>query len=80
MLSELFDEEALCERYYIAIKKQAREEGFKEGFREGIKEGREEALKDIVCRMLSIGKMSAEEIADATGFTLDKINKIAAQM
>lgn len=42
----------------------------------GQREGRKEAKKEIVCRMLSAGKYSLEEIAEYSGLSIDEVKQL----
>ena len=71
MMSELFDEQAQREAYNAAMKKEFKAKGKAEGKTEG--------KLDVALNLLSLGKLSIEDIAKVTGFTLERIKELAAQ-
>lgn len=87
MMSELFDEQAQREAYDEAIKKQMIEMGEKIGEQRGEQRGKQigekigeqKKMLDIALNLLALGTVSKEDIAKATGFTLEKIKELAAQ-
>jgi len=58
------------------VKEIARTEGRAEGRAEGEAKGRADAKREMVRILKSMGKMTIDEIAAATGFTTDEISKI----
>ena len=94
MMSELFDEQAQRNDYNIArdeqVRAEGRAEGKAEGRAEGITEGRakgraegkaegkNEGKLDVALNLLALGTISKEDIAAATGFTLERIKELAA--
>ncbi|TAH28215.1 MAG: hypothetical protein EAZ06_10810, partial [Cytophagales bacterium] len=58
-------------RIEMAVLETAKEEGFQEGFKEGFKKSIKEIAKN--CKKLGI---STENIAKATGLTIDEIEKL----
>ena len=87
MMSELFDEQAQRNDYNIARDEQVRiaslaegkAEGRVEGRAEGRAEGKNEGKIDVALNLLALGTISKEDIAAATGFTLERIKELATQ-
>lgn len=50
-----------------------------EGLKEGLKEGRNEQAMEIARRLVRLGKMSLEEIADCSGLTVFEVETIAGE-
>lgn len=75
MMSELFDEEAQRNDYNIARDEQVRVESLARGKAEGKNEGK----LDVALNLLALGTISIEDIAAATGFTLERIKELATQ-
>ena len=57
--------------------KESRNEGRNEGISEGISEGIEENKIDTTVGLLSLGKLSLEEISKVTKFSIERIKEIA---
>ncbi|OAD21339.1 hypothetical protein THIOM_002898 [Candidatus Thiomargarita nelsonii] len=55
------------------------EEGQKTALEKGREEGRKEALEEAARNFLAIGSLSAEQIASATGLTLERVKALSAQ-
>ncbi len=51
-------------------------EGREKGLEEGRNKGREEGQKLVAQRMLAIGKLTLEEIAECAGLTLDEVKRL----
>ncbi|MBQ3655573.1 MAG: Rpn family recombination-promoting nuclease/putative transposase [Bacteroidales bacterium] len=54
----------------------ARSEGEKLGIEKGIEQGRADAMREMALTLKSLGKMTIEEIAVATGLSPDELTKI----
>jgi len=55
---------------------EGRNKGREEGREKGREEGREEGQKLVAQRMLAIGKLTLEEIAECAGLTLDEVKRL----
>ena len=53
-------------------------EGHLEGMREGMREGRSEAERSIAENLVASGLLTLEQIAAATGLSLEEVRQIAA--
>ncbi|OAD23644.1 hypothetical protein THIOM_000519 [Candidatus Thiomargarita nelsonii] len=73
--AKMFDEYGLEEVKREKIK-EYREEGRKEGRKEGREEGREEAREESARNLLSLGVLTEEQIAQATGLTLERVKAL----
>ena len=71
-------EDALAEGIEIG-RKDGIEIGRKDGIEIGRKDGIEKGKLETAINLLSLGVISKENIAKATGFTIEKIKEIAAQ-
>ena len=71
------------QRAFAELKEDAREDGRKEGRKEGRREGRKEGLEEgkleTALNLLAMGIISKEDIAKATGFTIERIKELAVQ-
>ena len=71
------------ERTLAELKQDAREDGIAEGIKRGLAEGLEKGLEkgkiETALNLLSLGVISKEDIAKATGFTLERIKELAGQ-
>ena len=60
---------------------KARQDGIDEGREEGLEQGRVEGLEqskqEIAKKLLSVGDMTVEKIADITGLTVEKVSELA---
>ncbi len=70
------------ERYKLnrMNEREAIDSAKEEGHTEGHAEGREAGLKETARNMLRKGKYSPEDIADATGLTVEQINELATEI
>ncbi len=72
LLSEIKDE-AAWELAKARFAREGREDGMEEGWKEGRKEGMEKGREESARNLLSIGVLTDEQIAQVTGFTLEKL-------
>ena len=71
MMSELFDEAAQRADYNAAMKREM--------FAQGREEGRAEKAIEVARSSLALGSISKEDIAKATGLSLEKIEELSVQ-
>ncbi len=68
----------LCAKYDykmdIAVKQ---EEAFEDGMEKGLKQGIEQKAIDTATNLLKMNIVSHEQIAEATGLPIEKINELA---
>ena len=76
MLAELFDEQAQRKDYNTARDKKM----FAQGKAEGKAEGKFEEKISVALNLLSLKAISKEDIAKATGLSLEKIEELALQV
>lgn len=50
-------------------------QGYEKAFMQGVQQGREESARQIAKRLLEDGRLSAEEISEATGLSLIKVKQ-----
>lgn len=58
---------------------EAREEGFEEGERKGRKDGERKKAEETARNLLAIGSLSVEQIASATGLSLERVKALSEQ-
>ncbi len=83
MMMDLYDQDRILEIHIESEKKIAAEEARKEGMRAGMKEANREAEKEktaAIERMLKLGKLSVEEIADCQSVSAQIVREIEAGM
>ena len=61
-----------------SMRDDGRLEGLEKGREEGREEGRAEGLMEAAQRMLEIGKLSIEEVAEYSGLSVEEVQKLAA--
>ena len=66
----------MFERDRISGLYAARQEGLEEGLEEGRKEGRKEGLESTARNLLAMGGLTHEQVAKATGLSLEEIQKL----
>ena len=74
-LAMSLDDSSRYEGYYDGFG-AGREEGRAEGRAEGIEKGRADAMREMARTLKSLGKMTIDEIAEATGLSPDELTKI----
>lgn len=57
---------------------EVKQETFQEGKEQGLKEGRQQAAEAAARNLLSFGVLTKEQIAQATGLTVEKVKTLAA--
>ena len=67
------------EKTLSQLEADVREDALAEGIEIGRKDGIEKGKLETAINLLSLGVISKENIAKATGFTIEKIKEIAAQ-
>ncbi|MCC8104654.1 MAG: hypothetical protein LIO99_01305 [Clostridiales bacterium] len=87
MMMDLYDQDRILEIHIESEKKiaaeKARKEGMKAGKKAGLKEAYREAEKEktaAIERMLKLGKLSVEEIAEYQAVSPDRVREIEAEM
>ncbi len=69
-------EKSAMERERAEGRAEGREEGEKIGIEKGIEKGRADAMREMARTLKSLGKMTIDEIAEATGLSPDELTKI----
>jgi len=72
-------EEDNQEEAQIEAREEGESKGRKEGLEEGERKGRQEALEEAARNFLAIGSLSVEQIANATGLTLERVKTLSEQ-
>ena len=82
MMYELFDEETMRKQLDAAHRKRDIEQGRTEGRAEGLAEGEAKGIikanLSLARKLLSLGTMSREEIANLTELSIEQINELAS--
>ena len=63
--------------WYEQILQEGEQKGIQEGLQQGIQQGLQEGIQQVALNMLSKG-MSAEEISDLTGLTVEQVQHLSA--
>ena len=78
-----YNEEKTLSQLEADVREDALAEGIEIGRKDGIEIGRKDGIEkgklETALNLLSMGVLSKENIAKATGFTIEKIKEIAAQ-
>ena len=78
-----YNEEKTLSQLEADVREDALAEGIEIGRKDGIEIGRKDGIEkgklETAINLLSLGVISKENIAKATGFTIEKIKEIAAQ-
>ncbi|MCK5524758.1 MAG: hypothetical protein KAI83_16660, partial [Thiomargarita sp.] len=77
--AKMFDEysmEAVKQEKIQKIKDEAKEEGLKEGEEKGLNKGEQKAREESARNLWSIGVLTEEQIAQATGLSLKKVKSL----
>ncbi len=75
----------LAERREKALKdeamflNEAKKHGWEEGREEGRKEGRKEGKQEAALRLLQMGVLTVDQIADATGLDMQEVDQLKTQ-
>ncbi len=72
--AKMFDEYS-----HEEVKQETFQEGKEEGLKEGKEAGSQETAEVAARRLLSFGTLTEEQIAHATGLTLDRLKTLATQ-
>lgn len=75
-LESMQNEKSAMRYSHAEGKAEGRLEGRAEGLAEGKKIGRADAMREMARTLKSFGKMTIEEIAVATGLSLDEIKNL----
>jgi predicted transposase/invertase (TIGR01784 family) len=64
--------------WYEQILQEGEQKGIQEGLQQGIQQGLQEGIQQVALNMLSKG-MSAEEISDLTGLTVEQVQHLSSK-
>lgn len=82
MMSELFDEQKARQQYDLSQRNQYFSQGILQGMEKGMEKGmakgKAQNSLEIAGKLLRLGILTRQEIADTTGLPLEKINQLAA--